>query len=78
MLDTVPTTDLSAPSTGLNSSLTAFDYTIEESEAGFEHFAVVETQVTWMEWYYTHSTGNLRASFDYASSLLVGSRWLAP
>lgn len=78
MLETEPTTELSAPSTGLNSSLTAFDYTLEESEAGFEHFAVVETQVTWMEWYYTHSTGNLRASFDYASSLLVGSKWLAP
>lgn len=78
MLDTDSNKVLSDRSTGLSPSLTAFDYTLEESEIGFEYFAVVETKVTWMEWYFTHNTGNLRASFDYDASSLIESRWLAP
>jgi pyridoxine/pyridoxamine 5'-phosphate oxidase len=78
MLDTDSNKVLSDRSTGLSPLLTAFDYTLEDSEVGFEYFAVVETKVTWMEWYFTHNTGNLRASFDYDASSLIESRWLAP
>lgn len=78
MLQTVPASVLHGPSTGLTEALRDFDYSLEESEIGFEHFAVVETSATWMEWYFTHNTGNLRASFDYSDSSLTASRWLAP
>lgn len=57
---------------------TNMKYTMEESEVGFQQFAVVETQVNWMEWYYTHSTGNRRAIFTYEGNMLKDSYWIAP
>lgn len=65
-------------STGLNESLTAFDYTLEESEIGFQHFVVVETCINWMDWYYTHSKGNRRAKFMYNDAMLTDETWLMP
>jgi hypothetical protein len=65
-------------STGLNEVLTAFDYTLEESEIGFQHFVVVETVINWMDWYYTHSKGNRRARFIYDENKLLSSSWLMP
>jgi pyridoxamine 5'-phosphate oxidase len=78
MTDQPPSTELDQTSTGLNEALTAFDYTLEESEAGFQHFVVVETIIDWMEWYYTHSKGNRRARFTYNENDLSGSSWLMP
>ncbi len=78
MTDLPPTTEIEQPSTGLNQSLTAFDYTLQESEAGFQHFIVVETCIEWMEWYYTHSKGNRRAGFTYANGILSRATWLMP
>jgi len=70
--------ELPEASTGLNEALTAFDYTLEESEVGFQHFVVVETCIDWMEWYYTHSKGNRRARFNYKGKNLTGMSWLMP
>ncbi|MFN5423471.1 MAG: hypothetical protein ACK5AO_09410, partial [bacterium] len=78
MLQTSPTSELDEPSTGLTESLRDFNYTIDESEIGFEHFAVIETSATWMDWYFTHNTGNLHASFEYDGSSIIKSKWLAP
>jgi 3-hydroxyisobutyrate dehydrogenase len=58
--------------------LSDFSYSKEESEAGFERFVVVETQVDSMEWYYTHSKGNRRALFSYQHGHLVDQTWLTP
>jgi len=78
MTDQPPSTELDQPSTGLNDALTAFDYTLEESEVGFQHFVVVETCIDWMEWYYTHSKGNQRAGFTYTDGSLSSATWLMP
>jgi 3-hydroxyisobutyrate dehydrogenase len=78
MTDQPPSTSLELPSTGLNDALTAFDYTLEESEKGFQNFVVVETCIDWMEWYYTHSKGNRRAGFTYANGSLSSATWLMP
>ena len=78
MTDQSPSTSLGQPSSGLNDALTAFDYTLEESESGFQNFVVVETCIDWMEWYYTHSKGNRRARFTYANSSLSTATWLMP
>lgn len=51
-------------------------YTMAESEVGFENFTVVETTVDWMEWYYTHSTGNRRAVFQYGTKGME-AKWIA-
>jgi hypothetical protein len=64
--------------TGYEEDLSGFSYTQEESEAGFDHFAVVETQADWLDWYFTHNRGNRRARFNYVEGNLVGSSWLHP
>ena len=78
MTDQPPSTTLDQPSTGLNEALTAFDYSMEESESGFQRFVVVETCIDWMEWYYTHSKGNRRARFTYNNGSLSSATWLMP
>lgn len=78
MTDQPPTTHLDQSSTGLNAALTAFDYTLEESEAGFQNFVVVVTHTDWMEWFYTHSKGNRRAVFTYTDGNLSSATWLMP
>lgn len=58
--------------------LSNFGYSMEESESGFVHFAVIETFVENMEWYYTHHRGNRRAKFVYKENILVDAQWLTP
>jgi len=58
--------------------LSDFSYTLEESEAGFQNFVVVETTVEKLDWYYAHHTGNRRAGFTYANGSLIHADWLTP
>lgn len=78
MSETAPSVAFDEPFTGLNPALTSFAYTLEESEIGLSNFVVVETEVNWMEWYYTHHTGNRRAVFRYAEGFLKEASWLSP
>jgi hypothetical protein len=59
-------------------SLSDFSYTLEESEAGFQNFVVVETTVEKLDWYYAHHTGNQRAGFTYDNGSLNQADWLTP
>ena len=70
--------ELTESSTGLTEALTDFAYTLEESEAGFPHFVVVETVIDWMDWYYTHSKGNRGARFTYSDAAVSSETWLMP
>jgi hypothetical protein len=58
--------------------LSDFSYTLEESEAGFQNFVVVETTVEKLDWYYAHHTGNQRAGFTYDNGSLNQADWLTP
>lgn len=58
--------------------LSDFSYTLEESEAGFKNFVVVETTVEKLDWYYAHHTGNRRAGFSYENGSLIQADWLTP
>ncbi|MBM3441823.1 MAG: hypothetical protein FJX89_03880 [Bacteroidetes bacterium] len=73
-----PGQPLGQPTDAIEERLSTFSYSMEESEAGFQHFAVVETSATELEWYYTHSRGNRRARFRYEAGQLVQSEWLTP
>lgn len=73
-----PGLPLAHPGDPFDERLSGFSYTSEESEAGFDHFVVVETDVEELEWYYTHNRGNRRARFRYASGALLQSDWLTP
>jgi 3-hydroxyisobutyrate dehydrogenase len=76
MIPTAPSTLLASEDTGMNESLTGFQYTLEESEVGYNNFAVVETSVDWLEWYFTHHTGNKRAFFEYKNTILSHASWV--
>ncbi len=78
MSENIPSVPLSEPSTGLNPALTVFDYTTAESEKGYENFVVVESSINWMEWYYTHHSGNRSAVFNYQQGKLQESSWVSP
>lgn len=78
MSETAPSVAFDEPFTGLNPALTSFAYTLEQSEMGLSNFVVVETEINWMEWYYTHHTGNRRAVFRYAQGSLKEASWLSP
>ena len=60
----------------LPETLRDFSYTLEESEAGFQHFAVIECAIENMDWYFTHHKGNRRASFIYDGQERTYSSWL--
>lgn len=68
----------SADFTSVAHQLSDFSYTLEESEAGFQNFVVVETTVEKLDWYYAHHTGNRRAGFTYDNGLLIQADWLTP
>lgn len=73
-----PSTIIDEPATGLDNQQATFEYTIEETEKGFEHFTVIETQTSWMEWFFVHHEGNRRARFTYQNGQLKTSEWLIP
>lgn len=73
----VPGTPIDGFHDANDKSRSLFKYTMEESEVGFAHFAVVETGVDWLEWYYTHHTGNRRAVFTYNAGSME-ALWQAP
>jgi len=78
MFQTAPSTPLTSEDYGMSDKLITFNYTLEESEIGFNHFAVVETSVDWLEWYFTHHTGNKRAEFNFQNAQLTKANWLMP
>lgn len=51
---------------------------MEESEVGFENFAVVETTINEIDWYNTFHLGNRRAHFYYENDMLHSAAWLTP
>lgn len=73
-----PSTVVETPCTGLDHELATFDYSLKESEKGFENFTVIETQTTWMEWFYVHHEGNHRARFTYENGNVNSAAWLIP
>jgi 3-hydroxyisobutyrate dehydrogenase len=78
MLPEGPGVEISDPENAMTQELETFNYSLEESEKGWEHFAVVETEIDWMEWYFTHHTGNRRAVFQYKSIDLIKAGWHTP
>lgn len=62
----------------LEEKLKNFSYSIEESEKGYENFAVVETTVDQMDWYHTFHLGNQRAHFIYENNNIKSAEWLTP
>ena len=71
-----PGTRSKKPTSGLDNKFDNFDFTKEESEAGYKNFSVIRCKIKSIEWLYLAARGHRRALID-----LNGSKkftWLVP
>jgi 3-hydroxyisobutyrate dehydrogenase len=73
-----PLTRLEQAGSGLPESLLKRNPTLEESEAGWENFTVVETHIHTIDWLWLNSTGHQRAKFVWQSDGEVIANWIVP
>ncbi len=66
------------PTSGLPDGLDTREPTDAESAAARPHFAVIVTQVEYVEWLWLARSGHRRAAFRYAGTGLADSTWLVP
>ena len=83
LVENGPGTETENPTSGLKPELDNFDYTMEESEKGYENFAVIQCKVISFEWLYLAAKGHRRARFEYGDNLgsdttFVKKTWLVP
>jgi pyridoxamine 5'-phosphate oxidase len=72
-----PGTASLVPTDGISIDFANRDPDAAESEMGRKHFAVVATDVNWMEWLWLNHKGHRRALFQY-NGTDVKSNWLIP
>ena len=70
-----PGTESKTPTSGLGSKFDNFDYTKEESEAGYKNFCVIRCKIKSIEWLYLAAKGHRRALFDLENNK---KNWLVP
>ena len=75
LVDNGPGTESSSPTSGLKPELDNFEFTMEQSEAGYKNFTVIQCRIKSMEWLYLAAKGHRRARFDLETSK---DAWLIP
>ena len=70
-----PGTSSDKPTSGLDNKFEKFNYTKEESEAGYKNFCVIRCKVKSIEWLYLAAKGHRRALFDIENKK---KNWLIP
>ena len=75
--DEAPGSEASAATSGLTADVDNLKYTIEESEAGYKNFCVIETFIKSIEWLYLAAKGHRRAYFSLKNNSLE-KKWLIP
>ena len=83
LVENGPGTETENPTSGLKPELDNFDYTMDESEKGYENFTVIQCKVKSFEWLYLAAKGHRRARFEYGDNLGSGTTfikktWLVP
>ena len=63
------------PTSCMISKLEDFDYTMEQSEKGYENFTVIKCKIKSIEWLYLAAKGHRRAIFDLENKK---NTWLVP
>ena len=71
-----PGTKSDKPTSGLNNKIDNFDFTKEESEAGYINFCVIRCRIKSIEWLYLAAKGHRRALIDINSP--KNFTWLVP
>ena len=71
-----PGTKSDKPTSGLDKKFDNFDFTKEESEAGYKNFCVIQCKIKSIEWLYLAAKGHRRAliNFDGLKKFI----WLVP
>ena len=64
------------PTSGLNNKFDSFDFTKEESEAGYKNFCVIRCRIKSIEWLYLAAKGHRRALIDINNP--KNFTWLVP
>ena len=75
LTDDAPGTTSENPTSGMISKLEDFDYTMEQSEKGYENFTVIKCNIKSIEWLYLAAKGHRRAIFDIENKK---NNWLVP
>ena len=70
-----PGTQSDKPTSGLDNKFNNFDFTKEESEAGYKNFCVVRCKIKSIEWLYLAAKGHRRARFEIDNNK---EYWLVP
>jgi len=70
-----PSSFVDNPTSGLPEYIEQENFTLEESEIGFNHFGIVSIQVQNIDWLWLHHAGHRRAYFDYVSRSFS---WMIP
>ena len=72
-----PGSNISIPTSGLSENIDNFEYSIEESEAGYKNFCLIETFITSIEWLYLAAKGHRRAHFILKNNS-IEKKWIIP
>ena len=75
LTDSAPGSVSGNPTSGMISKLEDFDYTMEQSEKGYENFTVIKCNIKSIEWLYLAAKGHRRAIFDFENKK---NSWLVP
>ena len=70
-----PGTESDKPTSGLDKKFDNFDFTKEESEAGYKNFCVIKCNIESIEWLYLAAKGHRRVKFDFKNNK---KNWLVP
>ena len=71
-----PGTKSEKPTSGLDKKFDNFDFTKEESEAGYKNFCVIKCKIKSIEWLYLAAKGHRRALIEFQGSKKFS--WLIP
>ena len=75
LTDSAPGSASGSPTSGMISKLEDFDYTMEQSEKGYENFTVIKCEIKSIEWLYLAAKGHRRAIFNLINNK---KNWLVP
>ena len=75
LVDNGPGTESDSPTSGLKPELDNFEFTMEQSEAGYKNFTVIQCKVKSIEWLYLAAKGHRRAKFNLENNK---DNWLIP
>ncbi len=75
LVDNGPGTESPTPTSGLKPELDNFEFTMKQSEKGYENFTVIQCKIKSIEWLYLAAKGHRRARFDLETNK---ESWLVP